>query len=158
MSTAKRNLVIDIVALAIYLIVANPAVTGIRIHEWLGLGLLVVFLIHFIVHFDWMVDTLRDFFTKPTFSRQGNLIVNCLILVVFMIAIVSGFGISGAVLLDFGLYAEGYYFWGPLHSVSAKLLLALLVIHMVVHWKWMFSVIRGEKDEDNDKETRNAWK
>ena len=156
MSTAKRNLVINIIALAIYLIVANPTVTGIRIHEWLGLGLLVVFLIHFIVHYDWMVDTLRNFFTKPTFSRQGNLIVDCLILIVFMTAIVSGIGISGAVLLDFGLYVEGYYFWGPIHSVSAKLLLALLVIHMVVHWRWMVSFMRGEKDEGNVSKTRNA--
>ncbi|MCI8306359.1 MAG: hypothetical protein HFJ69_07270, partial [Enterorhabdus sp.] len=24
---------------------------------------------------------------------------------------------------------EGYYFWGPLHAASAKVLLALLVVH-----------------------------
>lgn len=39
----RRNLVIDIAALAVYLVAANPAVTGIGIHEWLGLGMLVIF-------------------------------------------------------------------------------------------------------------------
>ena len=34
-----KNLAVDAVALAVYAVVANPAVTGIALHEWLGLGL-----------------------------------------------------------------------------------------------------------------------
>ena len=38
-----------------------------------------------------------------------------------------------------GLYADGYYFWDPVHAFSAKLLLALIIVHIVVHWRWIFS-------------------
>ena len=51
-----------------------------------------------------------------------------LVLSVVVVAL-SGLMESGAVLPTFGLYAEGYYFWGPLHAASAKVLLALLSVH-----------------------------
>ena len=44
-----------------------------------------------------------------------------------MACAVSGIMVSGDVLRAFGWYAEGYYFWDPLHAVSAKVLLALAV-------------------------------
>ena len=40
----RRNLALDVAALAVFLVVANPALTGIGIHEWLGLGMFLVFL------------------------------------------------------------------------------------------------------------------
>ena len=49
------------------------------------------------------------------------------------------------VLRAFGLYAEGYYFWDPLHAVSAKVLLALLVVHVAVHAKWIAAWFRKGK-------------
>ena len=45
------------------------------------------------------------------------------------VVVLSGLMESGTVLPAFGFYAEGYYFWGPLHAASAKVLLALLVVH-----------------------------
>ena len=49
---AKKNLVIDILALGAYAVVANPVFTGIAVHEWAGLGLVVVFLVHTAAHVD----------------------------------------------------------------------------------------------------------
>ena len=84
-------------------------------------------------------------FRNPTLARTGNLVLDLLVLVAFMVAIVSGFMVSGAVLPFFGHYAEGYFFWDPLHATSAKILLALLLVHVVVHWKWIASFFRKRK-------------
>lgn len=146
----KKNLIIDIIALVVYLVVANPVLTGIDIHEWLGLGVFVVFLVHVIMHFDWIVDTSKGLMTSPSWARQGNLIVDVLTLIMFIVVFVSGLGVSGAVLPAFGLYADGYYFWDPLHLISAKVLLALIVIHMVVHWKWIFALFKKDKEEHDE--------
>ena len=51
----KKNLAIDVAALAVFLAVANPALTGIGVHEWLGLGMLLVFFVHALLHADWAV-------------------------------------------------------------------------------------------------------
>ncbi len=141
----KKNLAIDVVALVIYLVVANPTITGIGLHEWIGLGVFIVFLVHCVVHFDWVVEAVRTIFKSPSFSRTGNLVLDALILVSFMICTVSGIFVSGAVLPTFGLYADGYYFWDPLHATSAKLLLALLLLHVVIHWKWLAGFVRKGK-------------
>lgn len=138
----KRNLAIDALALAVYLVVANPAITGIGLHEWLGIGLLGVFFVHALVHADWVGGALRVASCRPSAALVGNLALDALLVVAFMTVTVSGLGMSGAVLPTFGIYAEGYYFWNPLHASAAKVLLASLLVHLVVHGTWIARAIR----------------
>lgn len=146
----KKNLAIDAVVLALYLVVANPVLTGIGVHEWLGLGVLVAFFVHAAVHADWVVEAVRGSFDHPSWARTGNVVLDVLILVAFMATVVSGVMVSGSVLPALGLYAEGYYFWDPLHAVSAKVLLALLVLHVVAHWKWLASALKKGKVSNDE--------
>ena len=62
----KKNLAIDVAALAVFLVVANPALTGIGVHEWLGLGMLLVFFVHALLHADWAVEALRGSIARPS--------------------------------------------------------------------------------------------
>ena len=144
---SKRSLIVDAAALAAYLIAANPALTGVPIHEWVGVGLFVVFLVHVVQHFDWVVETVRTLIDHPSASRVGHFILDILILVAFMVCTVSGLLVSGTVLQAFGLYADGYFFWDPLHAASAKALLALLVVHIAVHWRWIVRHVRGKASD-----------
>ena len=140
----KKNLAIDVAALAVFLVVANPALTGIGVHEWLGPGMFLVFFVHALLHADWAVEALRGSIARPSWGRTGNLVLDALIVVALMA--VTGIMVSGAVLPTFGWYAQGYYFWDPLHAMSAKALLALLLVHVVVHGKWLARVFKkGEK-------------
>ena len=150
MSEHRKNLVVDLIALAVYAIAANPALTGIGFHEWVCLGVLVVFLVHVALHWGWVADTVRAALKGPSLARTGNLVLGALILVAFMACAVSGLMVSGAVLPAFGLYAEGYYFWDPLHAASAKFLLALLVVHVAVHWRWIASFTRKKGSEHGE--------
>lgn len=152
---AKKNLVIDVVALIVYAIVANPSITGISLHEWLGLGVLVVFLVHTAVHVDWVVDTMRTALCSPSWARTGNLVVDVVAVIALMVCIVSGLLVSGAVLPTFGYYADGYYFWGPLHAFSAKALLALLLVHVVAHGKWIVHFFKRGRGNGDDGRTED---
>ncbi len=129
----KVGLIIDLVALGLYLLAANPALTGVAVHEWAGLGVLVVFWVHVAVHFDEVFDTVRRTLSNRSLRRVGNFVVDALAVVALMICIVSGVMVSGAVLPAFGYYSDGYYFWNPLHALSAKALLAILVVHALMH-------------------------
>lgn len=144
----RKNLVVDVAALAAYAAVTNPAFTGVDVHEWISLSLVVLFFAHCAMHADWVVDTVTGAARRPSPARVGNLVLDVTTLVVFMVVIVSGLLASGSVLLAFGLYADGYYFWDPLHAIAAKVLLALLLVHLVVHWKWLYRFFRKRgKDE-----------
>lgn len=143
----RKSLAVDVACLLVYLVAANPAVTGVGVHEWVGIGVLLAFLVHAAMHVDWAVEAVRSAVSRPSWARTGNLALDALIVVAFMAVTVSGLMVSGAVLPAFGLYAEGYYFWDPLHATSAKILLALLLVHVVVHWKWLFGFFKNRKGE-----------
>lgn len=138
----KRNLGLDIVLVAVYAIVSLPSLTGIGFHEWAGVGLFVLFLAHVAVHVDWATDAIGRMTTKRSWSWRGNLALDAAILLAFAVVTISGLGISGSVLAAFGLYADGYYFWDPLHAVAAKALLALLLVHVAAHWRWVARAFR----------------
>ncbi|WP_080799153.1 DUF4405 domain-containing protein [Arabiibacter massiliensis] len=144
----KRNLAIDLAALAVYLVVANPAITGIGLHEWLGLGVFLAFFVHALLHADWAVEAVRGSLAHPSWGRTGNLVLDALIVLAFAACTVSGIMVSGTVLPALGLYAEGYYLWDPLHAMSAKALLALLLVHVVVHWRWLAAWFRKGRDHE----------
>ena len=49
-----RVLVVDALALVLYVVVSLPALTGVGVHEWLGLGVGVVLLVHGVQHIDFV--------------------------------------------------------------------------------------------------------
>lgn len=155
--SARKNLIIDLVALAVFLVAANPALTGIPAHEWIGLALAAAFFVHVLVHVEGIAEALRSRARSggasagsagafpATRMRWAHLALDALIVLAFAAATVSGLCISGAVLPAFGYYAEGYYFWNPLHAVAAKALLALLLVHVVAHARWFASLIGSKR-------------
>ena len=147
----KKNIIIDLVALVVYILSAWPALTGLGLHEWIGLGIVFVLFVHCCVHMDWVVETTKSAFKNPSFVRTGNWVLDFLLLVVLLLCAISGLFVSGTVLPAFGFFANGYYFWDPLHAFSAKLLLALLLVHVVVHLKWFTNVLsKFNKDKEDE--------
>ena len=147
MLESRKNLVIDLVALLAYAIAANPALTGIGFHEWISLGTVLVLFIHVVFHVDRIVDAFKAIASHHTVAQAGNLVLDVFIFVVLVVCMVSGLMVSGAVLPTFGFYATGYYFWNPLHAVSAKLLLSLLLIHVIAHWRWTVNILKKKGND-----------
>ena len=139
----RKALAVDAVVLAVYALAANPTVTGVPVHEWLGIGVLVVVVAHTAMHVDHLLDTFRTAAHRCGVRLAKSLLDVALVLV-FMVCCVSGLMVSGDVLAALGLYAEGYYFWDPLHAASAKLLLALLLVHVVANWRLVAAGLRRE--------------
>ena len=119
-----RVLVVDALALVLYIVVSLPAMTGVGAHEWLGVGL--VLLVHGAQHVDFAGRLLTS---RGAWRAKGRILLDAALVLSVAVAVLSGLMESGTVLPAFGFYAEGYYFWGPLHAASAKVLLALLVVH-----------------------------
>ena len=111
-------LVVDFSAFLAYALAALPSLTGVTAHEWFGLALLAPVFVHCAQHVDRVA------------------------LVALSTVFVSGLGMSGAVLQAFGLYAEGYYTWSPLHAAAAKALFALLLVHMAVHAGSLYNMLK----------------
>lgn len=120
-----RVLVVDALALVLYIVVSLPAMTGVGAHG-LGLGIGLVLLVHGAQHVDFAGHLLTS---RGAWRAKGRILLDAALVLSVAVVVLSGLMESGTVLPAFGFYAEGYYFWGPLHAASAKVLLALLVVH-----------------------------
>ena len=131
----RVRIAFDLVVLAGYLAAANPALTGIPVHEYMGLGAAVLMAAHIVASAEGLLAFRR--------GRWGRAVLNGVLLVALATCALSGVMVSGDVLPALGLYAEGYHFWDPLHALSAKVLLAALIVHVVLRapmvWAWMRS-------------------
>jgi hypothetical protein len=152
MKTSTR-LIIDLLALAVYLVAANPLITGLAVHEWASLGILVVFLVHAAVNYDAVVQVLRRQASRATVA---NFVLDVALLIAFMVVTVSGIMVSRHILPALGLVAPGYFFWNPVHSIAAKLLLALLIVHLVTHFRWFMSVFKRKKGGQDDQSSEST--
>lgn len=142
----RRNLIVDAVALALYAAASLPSLTGVALHEWLGLGALLVLFAHCVLNAGWVIDAVRH----PTRRRATNLALAVALLVALAATAVSGLMVSGAVLPLLGYFAPGYYFWDPLHAAAAKVLLALLIVHLVMHGRWIRNALTKTKESEDD--------
>jgi hypothetical protein len=140
-----RKLALDAIALVLYALAALPALTTIPIHEWLGIAAFVVLAVHLVSGLGEAWSMARSADRSKRAARWGNLVVDVLLLIVLSVCMVSGLLVSGTVLPTFGLFADGYYFWDPLHAASAKALLALLVVHLALHARWIANAVRHRK-------------
>lgn len=131
------NFLIDALALVVYLLAANLAVTGLPVHEYLSLALLMVFVVHCAAHFDWVLDVVKRHAAN---TNTANLVLDVVSLLVFLVVTVSGLMVSRFVVPALGYVARGYFIWKPLHVISAEVLLAALGVHVVVHWRWFVSM------------------
>ncbi|NTW29573.1 MAG: DUF4405 domain-containing protein, partial [Coriobacteriia bacterium] len=108
-----------------------------------SLGVLLVALVHTILHWDWTTDTLRRFAGRLSVASRWNLVIDVVLFVALMVCMVSGIMVSRHVLIAFGLFAPGYFVWNPLHSISATVVLALVLVHLAMHWKWIAVAMRS---------------
>ena len=145
MKSVGRKLALDAIALVLYALAALPALTTIPIHEWLGIAAFVVLAVHLVFGLEEAWSMARSADRSKRAARWGNLVVDVLLLIALSVCMVSGLLVSGTVLPTFGLFAGGYYFWDPLHAASAKALLALLVVHLALHARWIANAARHRK-------------
>jgi hypothetical protein len=149
----RHAVVIDVIAAVAYVAAANPAVTGLALHEWLSIGCLAVFIVHCAVQYDWIIATLRHRYNR-TRTRILNLLLDIATLAAFMTVMTSGLMVSRLIMPLLGLVSPGYFFWAPLHSISAKILLALLLVHLAVHLPWLmrfFARRKGDTPASSDR-------
>ncbi|MBK8988346.1 MAG: DUF4405 domain-containing protein [Chloroflexi bacterium] len=139
MSATKQNLWVNLAIVSGFLVALQPHLTGMAIHEWLSLALAGAFLTHILLHWRWVYQTTRRFFSKLARQSRINFILNLVLLTAFTLIIFSGLMISEEVLPFLGLQGTHGGGWKWLHTTSADAVVWLVGLHIALHWKWIVS-------------------
>lgn len=138
----RTNLVIDVLALSAYLVAANPAITGIAVHEFVSLGFALVALVHLVLHRDWVARTARRFVDRIANASRLNLVVAVLTGIAVTSVMVSGLAVSQTLAGLLGLAGASSPLWSSLHAVSATAVLLMGLLHVALHVRWIASALR----------------
>lgn len=140
----RINLFLDIGLFLIFLIIYEEKATGNAIHEWLGLTMGAVLLVHILLHWQWVVVVIRRFFQRLTREVRLNAIVNICIFICFTAILFSGLMISESVMPLFGVRRMEVPFWKWLHHIASDVTLWLIAIHIGLHWRWIVNVVKRQ--------------
>jgi hypothetical protein len=144
MSTHRTtiNLLLDLTLAIAFLVSFRPVLTGLAIHEWLGLALGGALIGHLLLHWRWATGVTRKWLSKLPFKARVYTLIDASLLVGFLTIIGSGVAMSGAVLPLLGLTGSTGSAWFVMHKGSSMLTLGLVGIKLVLHRTWFAAAVK----------------
>jgi hypothetical protein len=136
----RINLYLDIALFAAFLLADAPQGTGIPVHEWLSVALIAALIVHLLLHWTWIVNTIKRFTANGMGRNRANFVLNTLLFIDVVVIMFSGFMISRAVLPALGISLPAGFAWRRLHDASATAGILLLALHVAIHWRWIVSM------------------
>ena len=129
--------VIDVTLFAAFLLVMNVPLTGLTVHEWLGIAIGAGLVAHLVQHGNWLATVTHRFRTATSLQNRVNYVMTGLLFVSFVSIIFSGLVISEAALPWLGIATASSVFWLWLHLVSVNFVLLLTALHIALNWAWI---------------------
>lgn len=130
------KLCIDIGMTIVLLLLMPYELVGQVAHEWLGIGIFVLFIAHHILNGKWSRNLLKGKYTPLRIWQT--------ILVFFVLFTMIGSMVSGIILsrhvLSFLPISGGRAFARKLHMLSAYWGFALMSLHLGLHWSMIMGM------------------
>jgi cytochrome b len=141
-ATIKTKLVMDILIAALVLALLSTSLTGLAWHEWLGLGVGTVLIVHLLLGWKWIVSITRRLFQSIPGLTKITYVVDFTLFVAMTLTIYSGLMISRVAIPALGLNgAAPNFLWRGLHSFASRALLVLVGLHLAISWNWIVSTV-----------------
>lgn len=144
--TTKQRLKIsiDIVMTVLFMVQMAYHITGNSLHEWLGMLLFAVFLLHHILNLKWYAGLFKG---RWSAMRILTVVVNFLSLAAMLGMMISGIMLSRDV---FGfLELRAGMFGRRLHMISTAWGYLLMSVHIGLHWGMMMGIARRKLQIQN---------
>ncbi|MCL2353642.1 MAG: hypothetical protein FWC69_03320 [Defluviitaleaceae bacterium] len=128
----KRTKIIVDMLMVIFLILSfvRWEDSSFMFHAIVGTACTLLFIIHIIIHRKWISSVTKSFLKgKLNRSTRGRYAINMLLLVVWGVAIITGFLAVGYFAADI----EGMVGFSRLHAFTSRVGLGLIVIHTIQH-------------------------
>ena len=129
---------IDIVLFLGFLVAFFLSLTGIELHQWVGIlgGLLAIY--HLLVHWDWVKGVSKKVFGSVSETLQFRFFVDGLMLAGFVMILGTGLVISSWL----NLSLSNYRGWLGVHILASITTLLVLILKLVMHWRWISRTAR----------------
>lgn len=132
------RLAVDVGMTAALLLLMAYELIGQAAHEWIGIGMFVLFIFHHILNGSWRRNIMRGKYNPMRIVQT--------VLVILVLCAMAGSMLSGVVLsrhaLSFLPIKDGRAFARKLHMVSAYWGFVLMSVHLGLHWSMMAGIAK----------------
>lgn len=132
------KIIVDILMLATMPILMAYMLAGEVLHEWFGTGVLVLFILHHALNFQWIKNLFRG---KYTLLRFVKTTVNVLILLMIIGLAYSGIVLSCHVFADLDIHASRANA-RSIHMFCSYWGFVLMSLHFGFHWDMFLGIAR----------------
>ena len=122
------------------------------LHTWGGVAMIAAAVIHVVIHWKWVASMVRRTWNELTgkcgcLNSRGrwNLVLNTVVAISFVLTAISGVYF---LLVPGGRWAADPMIlftrttWDLIHTWAGISLIAAVIIHLAIHWKWVTKVTR----------------
>ena len=134
----KRKWILDAVLFGGFLVALWLDLTGLALHQWLGIAVGALAGYHLIAHWTWVEAVTSRIFGRANRQSRQFYAVDAGLAVGFATIAVTGLVIS--TWFDLGL--ASYAIWRNVHVLASVVTLALVVAKIGLHWRWIVSTAR----------------
>jgi len=141
----RTSAIIDSIMFGVFIVTTAPQFTGISLHEWLGLGLAGITVVHLVRNWDWLVATVNKLLSPSTVHNKTSIILNIVLFVLFTLLTYSGIAISESVMPWLGITWLDNADWRMLHNLFSNLTVVAMAAHVALHWNWIVSIVQKQR-------------
>lgn len=138
MRTLKIKMIIDLFMTLFLLMLMAYQITGEKLHEWFGAGMVVLFLIHNFLNIRWYGSLLKG---KYTFLRILRTVINFSVLAAMLALAYSGIVMSRHV-FSFLPINGGMATARVMHLAGSYWGFVLMSVHLGLHWGMVIGMFR----------------
>ncbi|MFI5185652.1 MAG: DUF4405 domain-containing protein [Chitinophagales bacterium] len=139
----KRFIIyLDTLLLLLFILALSPRMTGLAMHELLGIIFFIPLIVHLLIAWPWIRKSFKQFFYKSTGRSRLNLFINAVLFLLVITEIVSGLAISQVTLPFAGIRTINDRTWRSVHNLTLNFTVLLMGLHIAINWEWIISIFK----------------
>ena len=135
---AQNNWILDAVLFSGFILMFFLDLTGVELHQWIGVAAGALALHHLVKHWDWVDAVSKRFFGRTSGQARLYFMVDAGILLGMASILLSGLAISTWFSLPLGNASA----WANFHETVSEVTLVLLAFKIAIHWRWIVKTAR----------------
>jgi cytochrome b561 len=133
---------IDVSLLIALLLLFSPRLTGLALHEWVGIALAVPLLVHLVLSWTWISGNTARLLKTATARARANYVLNWTLFALIVLEVTSGIAISHVALPYLGVPTINDRTWRALHNWTLNVTLLVIGFHIAMNWTALAAGVR----------------
>ena len=142
MNRTRFLLFLDTILFLALVQLMEPRFAGLAVHEWLGIAIVPLIIVHLIYAWRWITATLTRLGVRGAWRLRINFALNMALFIAFTVATFSGLMTSFIALPAMGIAPGNYARWLVAHNQWTVYVQILVGLHIALNWNWIVGAVR----------------